>query len=127
MARSMVTMTTELKGPFWKRGKEIEQATDEMEEFALKEANQDLHAFLATKLKNPTGAYQSRIKIEKHPTFRQITDSGIVYGPVLEWGFRHRATRFKGYRAFRRTRAKVARMMKKAGDVAVAKAVRKLN
>ena len=53
-------------------------------------------------LQNPTGYYQSRLRIDRMGTDRTITDSNIVYGPWLEGtSFRNQATRFKGYHSFR--------------------------
>jgi hypothetical protein len=53
-------------------------------------------------LRNPTGYYQSRIKVERMGKDRILTDSNIIYGPWLEGtSFRNQATRFKGYHSFR--------------------------
>lgn len=59
---------------------------------------QYLHKFL----RNPTGYYVSRVRVEQRGTAHQVTDSGVVYGPWLAGvSERNRATRFKGYRHWR--------------------------
>lgn len=53
-------------------------------------------------LQNPTGLYQSRIKIDRAGEDRVLTDSNMIYGPWLEGtGSRNQITRFKGYHTFR--------------------------
>lgn len=53
-------------------------------------------------LKNPTGHYVSRVRVEQRGSAHQVTDSGVVYGPWLAGvSERNRATRFKGYRHWR--------------------------
>lgn len=71
---------------------------------------------LAANLRNPTGFYQSRVRVSNIAGAPGVTDSGVVYGPWLE-GVSHRnqTTRFKGYAAFRRAREAFAAT---AGDLA---------
>lgn len=127
MARGSVRMTTELTGPFWTRGSQIKDATEEAESAAIKQGESDLRSYIGVKMKNPTGAYMASIKTEKRSNSQVLTDGGIVYGPWLEYGSRTRPTRFKGYTAFRRTRRKMRNFLKKAGEVAIARAVARLN
>jgi len=81
---------------------------------AMKDYAEDLDAELADEaralvvkyldrfLKNPTGFYVSRVRVEQRGSAHQVTDSGVVYGPWLAGvSARNRATRFKGYKHWR--------------------------
>ncbi len=70
-----------------------------------------VQARLATVLRNPTGYYQSRIRVERGRGGYVVNDSGVIYGPWLEGtGSRNSpVTRFPGYATFRRTKALVDR------------------
>jgi hypothetical protein len=85
---------------------------------------------LVASLVNPTGYYESKLRIHKtassHAT---LNDSGVVYGPWLERGgyFASTGTRFRGYSSFRRAVQKVKRTLKKLADPAIHKMARELS
>jgi hypothetical protein len=59
---------------------------------------------LQATLKNPTGFYQSHIKLRSAGSQVRLDDSDVVYGRWLEGiSPRNRETRFKGYHNFRKT------------------------
>lgn len=67
-------------------------------------------------LKNPTGAYESRITSTRLGDAAGVTDNRAVYGGWLEGtSSRNSSTRFKGYSTFRRT---VQAIDRKATDTA---------
>lgn len=53
--------------------------------------------------RNPTGYYESHVKISNESGDPVVNDGGVIaYGPWLEGvGSRNSSTRFKGYHAFR--------------------------
>lgn len=72
---------------------------------------------LNSSMKNPTGYYTSQIKIDRSGQTNTVHDSGVIYGPWLEGtGSRNRTTRFKGYKAMRKTNAKLDRMSAKIAE-----------
>ncbi|HUM06412.1 MAG TPA: hypothetical protein VLT90_13185 [Terriglobales bacterium] len=69
---------------------------------AARVGEQDVHIAQAAKFVNPTGRYESSIRIEGSGITEQITDGGMIYGPWLEGvGSRNKTTRFKGYKIMR--------------------------
>jgi hypothetical protein len=73
-------------------------------------AEQEVHRVLEQVLRNPTGYYQSQVRVNlvSNDSFA-ITDGGVVYGPWLEGvGSRnYPVTRFHGYSTFRRVAQRV--------------------
>lgn len=73
-----------------------------------------------THFKNPTGYYESQVRIEQGPRGPFLTDggeAGPVYGPWLEGvGSRNHTTRFKGYHAFRKAHHHVERIAERRGN-----------
>ena len=75
----------------------------------------EVHAALGDVLKNPTGYYESQIRVSTATSGdRSVNDSGVVYGPWLAGvSSRNQTTRFKGYahwrRATQRAQGKVVR------------------
>jgi hypothetical protein len=57
-------------------------------------------------LQNPTGYYESQVRVEGRANFVDVvTDGGVVYGPWLEGtSSRNQTTRFKGYGTFRKVK-----------------------
>jgi hypothetical protein len=59
-------------------------------------------------LRNPTGYYQSKIRVTGRRREYRLDDSGVVYGPWLEGtSRRNQTTRFKGYSTFRRVKQRL--------------------
>ena len=94
------------------------RAADRMLTTILTDVAQDVedevHAALGDFLQNPTGFYESRIRISTVGVDRSVHDSGVVYGPWLAGvSSRNQTSRFKGYahwrRATQRAQAKVVR------------------
>ena len=72
-------------------------------------AEGEVQRVLEQVLRNPTGYYQSQVRVNRvsNDSFA-ITDGGVVYGPWLEGVSRRNAeTRFKGYGTFRRVAKRV--------------------
>jgi hypothetical protein len=89
----------------------LDRAVDEVADLGVNQ----IRAVLGSRLKHPTGYYESRVQTDRSRGMgsRVITDGGVVYGPWLEGtSHRNQTTRFKGYRAFRRTRTR----LRKLGD-----------
>jgi len=60
-------------------------------------------------LQNPTGYYESQVRVEGRANYVDVvTDGGVIYGPWLEGtSSRNQTTRFKGYGTFRKVRDKL--------------------
>ena len=74
----------------------------------------EVRAALGDFLQNPTGYYESQIRVSTVATDRSVNDSGVVYGPWLAGvSSRNQTTRFKGYAHWRlaqqRAQARVVR------------------
>lgn len=68
-----------------------------------KEAERRIQLRLSSVLRNPTGYYQSQIRVRQDGADAAVTDSGVIYGPWLEGvSSRNARSRFKGYATFRR-------------------------
>lgn len=93
---------------------EVGRATDAIKLEIGKFGYRWIHGYLRTRLRRPTGFYQSRVIVDASTRNLALTDQGVIYGPWLEGvSSRNNATRFKGYFAFR-----------KAGDAMDANATR---
>ena len=70
-----------------------------------------------THFKNPTGFYESNVRIRND---NEVWDGGVagpVYGPWLEGvGSRNNTTRFKGYHAFRNAAMALEQRIEDMGD-----------
>lgn len=94
-----------------------EELEEEGAEWALEHIKDTFHA----SFKNPTGAYESHVRVTKEMGHAAVTDggwAGPVYGPWLEGvGSRNSpVTRFKGYRAFRKATEALDRRIADMGD-----------
>ena len=78
-----------------------DEVEEEGAEFALDHVKSSFHR----NFKNPTGFYESNVRIHNTSAGPEVWDGGMagpVYGPWLEGvGSRNSVTRFKGYHAFR--------------------------
>lgn len=85
-------------------------------EFALDRVKDSFH----THFKNPTGFYESNVRIRRTSTGREVWDggwAGPVYGPWLEGnGSRNNTTRFKGYHSFRNAARALENRIEEMGD-----------
>ena len=87
----------------------VQRYTREGGEAVARWGEQEVQRVLEQVLRNPTGYYQSQVKVNRvsNDSFA-ITDGGVVYGPWLEGTSRRNAeTRFKGYGTFRRVAKRV--------------------
>jgi hypothetical protein len=77
-----------------------EELEDDIADYALGELRREMHLHF----KNPTGYYESQVRIRQDEPEKVIHDGGVVYGPWLEGvGSRNfPVTRFRGYSIFRR-------------------------
>lgn len=94
---------------------------DELEAEAAEWALDHIKDTFHTHFKNPTGAYESRVKVVREMGKHVVTDGGFagpVYGPWLEGvGSRNApVTRFRGYAAFRKAAQALERRMESMGD-----------
>lgn len=63
----------------------------------------NVQQFLDQSIQHPTPYYETQITVQRQANDVVVHDRGIAYGPWLEGvSERNRATRFKGYHAFRR-------------------------
>lgn len=93
-----------------------EELEDEGAEWALDHIKGTFH----THFKQPTGYYESHVRIRNTTSGPEVWDGGLmgpVYGPWLEGvGSRNAVTRFKGYRAFRKAASALDRRFEEMGD-----------
>lgn len=97
----------------------LEDFADELEaegaEFALDHIRGTFHS----SFKEPTGYYESNVRIRNTSTGHEVWDggqAGPVYGPWLEGvGSRNNTTRFKGYHAFRKAAQALDRHIEEMG------------
>lgn len=96
------------------------QFADELEEEAAEWALDHIQGTYHTHFKNPTGFYESNVRIRNAASGTEVWDgghAGPVYGPWLEGvGSRNATTRFKGYWAFRKAAAALDRRIADMGD-----------
>lgn len=79
-------------------------------------------------LQNPTGYYESNIRVERRTIYRGVTDGGVIYGGWLEGvTSRNRNTRFKGYRTFRLVRQSLRQDSRNIAQPYVNAYVREMN
>lgn len=107
MADFLLRIRTDLRydGPlFDRRAQQVfRQFRDELEEESAEWALDHIRGTFHAEFKNPTGFYESNVRIRNGS---EVWDGGLagpVYGPWLEGvGSRNNTTRFKGYHAFRK-------------------------
>jgi hypothetical protein len=86
--------------------KDVRDLLDETKLDVAQDGEQMVKRNLGAKMKAPTGFYTGQIHVEKIGSFndQMITDGGVIYGPWLEVGKYSPPRRFRGYKAWRRTR-----------------------
>lgn len=90
-----------------------EELEEESAEWALNHIRGTFHS----SFKNPTGYYESNVRIKNG---NEVWDGGLggpVYGPWLEGvGSRNNTTRFKGYHAFRKASQALDQYIEEIGN-----------
>jgi hypothetical protein len=93
------------------------QFRDELEEESAEYVLDHIKGTFHTSFKQPTGYYESNVRIKND---NEVWDGGLggpVYGPWLEGvGSRNNTTRFKGYHAFRKAAQALERRIESRGD-----------
>lgn len=90
-----------------------EELEEESAEWALAHIRRTFH----TSFRNPTGYYESNVRIRNDNEVWDGGQGGPVYGPWLEGvGSRNNTTRFKGYHAFRKAASALDRRIEEMGD-----------
>jgi hypothetical protein len=88
----------------------VHEALNEIKAAVAKRTYDLVQVRLETVLQNPTGYYQSRIRISPAPDGLSVNDDQVIYGPWLEGtSSRNKTTRFKGYHTFRTVTQQVQR------------------
>jgi|SRR5678810_62828 hypothetical protein len=98
-------ITMKAEGPLFTGGvtKAIHDALEESKQAVAEQGNADLHALMGQSFRNPTGYFESNVRIT-NVGGDVVVDDPVIYGPWLEGtGSRNNSTRFKGYAIFRRT------------------------
>lgn len=107
MALLRISSRVDRSGPLFdgRAHRIMDEFVDELEEDGAEEALEDIRSIFHASFKNPTGFYESNVRIHHpggHPEVWDGGSAGPVYGPWLEGvGSRNETTRFKGYHAFR--------------------------
>lgn len=100
-----MTASLERKGPVaeGKGPKIVSLMCSDIEDDIGQQVYDAVRSRLSQVLVNPTGYYESRVKIERANDGATVTDSGVIYGPWLEGtSSRNGRSKFKGYGTFRR-------------------------
>lgn len=100
----MIDIDVTLSGPIFdgRAAKALDDFLTEAEDVVADEGVNRVRARLGQVLRNPTGAYSSRVTTDLQQDDRVVTDARSIKGPWLEGtSSRNRTTRFKGYRTFR--------------------------
>lgn len=121
MADFLLRVSTRMRydGPlFDMRGRRaFSDFRDDLEEEAAEWALDHIQNTFHTHFKQPTGYYESNVRIRNS---NEVWDGGLggpVYGPWLEGvGSRNNTTRFKGYHAFRKAASALDRRIEEMGD-----------
>lgn len=78
----------------------IPDATEDVAQAAF----DTVQANMSASFRNPTGAYSSRVRVDRQTSERLLVhDDNVVYGPWLESGQYTPPRRFRGYAHWRRT------------------------
>lgn len=82
----------------------VRDFSEDLEEEGAEWALGHMRRTFSTSFKEPTGYYESHVRVSNTVSGHQVWDGGqIAYGPWLEGvGSRNNASRFKGYWAFRK-------------------------
>lgn len=97
--------------------REFNRFRDELEEEAAEWTLDHIRGTFHASFKQPTGYYESNVRIKNSSEVWDGGQAGPVYGPWLEGvGSRNSTTRFKGYHAFRKAANALDRRIASMGD-----------
>lgn|SRR6188768_866218 len=103
---------SKVSGPLFdgRADRAVDDYTDEVETAIGEKAKALLQINLKATLRNPTGFYQSRIRLQRHGEGVQLNDSDVIYGYWLEGvSSKNSSSSFKGYRNFKKTGQQITR------------------
>lgn len=104
-------MSVEFSGPLFDGRAQAVLAAgmDAAEQMVAEQMRALVRQTLRASAKEPTGYYESRVRIELSSGDRVVTDSGVIYADWLGRGDtpRNRRTGFRGYRHFERSIAQL--------------------
>ena len=131
MPKMRLNASVDITGPLFRQGKSRAaalRAQTKVNEVLAEETRQRLLAEFARKLQHPTGAYTSRIVVDRGQRYRGVSDSGQAYGGWLE-GIdpRNRTTRFRGYHVFADVSATMRQAAVQLATPVVQELVREMN
>lgn len=130
MPRVRINMSVTQKGPIFDAA--VSKAAGRRMVIAINDAiaREGVHralVYLGSVLRNPTGYYESNIRVERRAIQRTVTDNDVVYGGWLEGiDSRNRTTRFKGYWTFRKMKQSLERDKVKLAQPYVYRFVREM-
>lgn len=118
-----VTFDADDEGPLFdgRAARYFGDFADELEAEGADWALDHIKGTFHTSFKEPTGAYESHVRVRKEMGSHVVTDGGFtgpVYGPWLEGvGSRNApVTRFRGYSAFRKAAQALEMRFSRMGD-----------
>lgn len=117
-----LSIRTRVSGPLFdhRAAAAMDDFADEIEDEGAEWALDHIQGTFHRKFKNPTGFYESNVRIHSSGYGREVWDggqAGPVYGPWLEGvGSRNNTTRFKGYHAFRNAAVALEQHIDDIGD-----------
>ena len=123
-------MTVRATGPLFdgRALRVADKMSDDINEATAQEASEQVDAALNVVLRNPTGFYQSRIRIRRARGSVVVDDSGVVYGPWLAGvSSRNQTTRFKGYAHWRQATQRTETRVTRIADPIVRRHVKAMN
>lgn len=83
----------------------VEQWVDGVLDSYATQGLSQVHLLMDQSFRDPTPYYETQVTVDAALHERVVHDRGVVYGPWLEGvGSRNRATRFKGYFHWRRSK-----------------------
>lgn len=98
----------------------FEEFEEDLEEEGAEWAHDHILRTFHTSFKEPTGYYESHVRVHSTPSGQEVWDggqAGPAYGPWLEGvGSRNDTTRFKGYHAFRKAAAALEARIEAMGE-----------
>lgn len=103
-------MTVSFSGPLFDGTAEklMTAGVDVAEQDLAQELRDLVRQTLRASARQPTGYYESRVRVESTGEDRVVTDSGVIYADWLRGGTpRNQRTGFPGYRPFARAQAQL--------------------
>lgn len=101
----------EVSGPLFdgRARQAVNAMLDDAAQAIAERAQNDVRETIQSRAVRRTGSYERHVQIDRQGNDRQVSDSGIVYGPWLEGvSRRNYSTRFRGFSQFRRATQKLA-------------------